>query len=260
MANINVTPGTGKTVCTTTIGSFEYQNVILTDAAGLQAGAAVVGKVAIDQTTPGTTNLVAADVTKIGGSALAKGQTTASGSIPVVLASDQSALPNPIPSVIAPTSGFTRPADTTAYAFGDLVANSTTAGSVVLDTAAVAKANDQAFTILRCRLQKSGTTITNAIFRVHLYSVAAPTFTNGDNGAWLSTLASSSVNIYLGSMDVTVDKAGSDVSVGIGYPTIGSAIMGKPISGTQNIAYALEARAAYTPANGETFKCYFEVA
>jgi hypothetical protein len=89
---------------------------------------------------------------------------------------------NPVP-MVASGSGFTRPADTTAYAAGDLVANSTVAGSVVLDTVAVARNNDEAFTLLRCRLQKSGTTITNASFRVHVYS-AAPTFTNGDNG-WM---------------------------------------------------------------------------
>lgn len=166
----------------------------------------------------------------------------------------------PVPLFVLPTAGFTRPGDTTAYAFGDLVANSTTAGSVVLDTAPVAKATNQAFTILRCRLQKSTTTLTNAIFRIHLYSVAAPTFTNGDNGAWLSTLASSGTNIYLGSMDVTVDKAGSDVAEGTGTPTLGTAIIGIPISGTQNIAYAVEARAAYAPGNAEVFKCYFEVA
>jgi hypothetical protein len=54
----------------------------------LGAGSAKVGVVTTDQTTHGTTDLVAADVTKVGGTALALGQTTASASIPVTLPED----------------------------------------------------------------------------------------------------------------------------------------------------------------------------
>lgn len=210
------------------------------------------GAIRVELPTDGT-GLVSANITKVGGSAVALGSTTGSASIPVVIASDQVNI-NPVPTVAA-GAGFTRPADTTAYAFGDLVANSTTAGSVVLDTATVAKANDQAFTLVRCRLIKSGTTITGAIFRVHIYNVASPTFANGDNGAW----SSNNYNNYLGAFDVTVDKAMTDGAFGVGSPQIGPYIIGKPISGAQTIAYTIEARAAYTPANSETFKAIFEV-
>jgi hypothetical protein len=52
---------------------------------GLVAGSAKVGVFTTDQTTHGTTDLVAADITKVGGTALALGQALASASIPVVL-------------------------------------------------------------------------------------------------------------------------------------------------------------------------------
>lgn len=91
----------------TNAGTFAVQ-------ATLQAGSAIVGKVGIDQTTDGTTNKVAADL-RVGGAAVDKGagtggtatprviidssqfsalgQTTMSASAPVVIASDQSAVP-----------------------------------------------------------------------------------------------------------------------------------------------------------------------
>lgn len=149
---------------------------------------------------------------------------------------------------------MTRPANTTAYAFGNLVANSVTAGSVVPIAIAAAKVNNQLGTILRCRLLKSGTTITNAIFRLHLYSTS-PTVSNGDGAAWLSN---NSAN-YIGSMDVTIDKAMSDGAIGNGVPSLGSTIAFTPSSGSQNIYCLIEARAAYTPTSAEIFTPILEI-
>lgn len=161
-------------------------------------------------------------------------------------------VPLPPPLVVA-GSAFNRPANTTAYSFGQLVANSITAGSVTPSVIAAARGNDVAGTILKCRLQKSGSGITNAIFRLHLYN-AAVTVSNGDGGTWLTTTSG-----YLGSMDVTVDKSFSDGALGIGAPTIGSTISFAPISGSQNINCLIEARAAYSPASGETFTPILEM-
>lgn len=55
----------------------------------LHAGTNIIGKVTTDQTTHGTTDLVAADITKVGGTAFALGQQLAAGSLPVVLTSAQ---------------------------------------------------------------------------------------------------------------------------------------------------------------------------
>lgn len=142
------------------------------------------------------------------------------------------------------TANFTRPANTTAYASGDIVANSTTAGSVVPMTLAIDNLSNRGCMIRRCRVRKSGTSITTASFRIHFYK-ASPTVTNGDNAAWLSTEADD----YIGSMDVTVDRAFSDGSVGNGGASYGAEIIHK----SDTLYALLEARSAYTPASGEVF-------
>lgn len=145
---------------------------------------------------------------------------------------------------------FARPANTTAYASGDLVANHATAGSVVLPTIGIARVPGGTGRIKRAFLKKSDAGVTNAAFRIHLYR-AIPTPTNGDNGAWLTTQSS-----YLGSYDVTVDKAFADGAAGF------SAAADIPFDlgvGAQRVWVVIEARGAYTPASAETFTVSLDV-
>lgn len=155
-------------------------------------------------------------------------------------------------STVRITATFARPADTTAYASGDLVANSTTAGSVsALTFTNIGRIAGAGGMIRRARVKKSGGNITNASFRLHLYSATPATITNGDNGVWLTDGAAN----YLGSIDVTCDKAFSDGAAGNGVPAVGS-----EINFTSQTIYGLiEARGAYTPANAETFDVSLEV-
>lgn len=148
---------------------------------------------------------------------------------------------------------FTRPSDTTAYASGDLVANSVTAGSVVPITVNAARITNGTGMIRRVRLLKSSTSTTNASFRVHFYR-NSPTPTNGDNGAWLTT-----ESIYIGSVDITIDKVFSDGAKGIGTPNNGSEINFDASANTNKIFALIEARAAYTPASAEVFTLAVEV-
>jgi len=148
---------------------------------------------------------------------------------------------------------FTRPADTTAYASGDLAANSVTAGSVVPMSFAIARVAAGTGMIRRVRIRKSGTSITNSSFRLHLYTTS-PTVTNGDNGAWLSTQSAT----YMGGMDVNVNRAFSDGAGGNGTPIDGSEINFALPSG-QTIYGLLEVRGAYTPASEEVFVIELEV-
>jgi hypothetical protein len=61
----------------------------------LGAGTAIIGKVTTDQTTHGTTDLVAADITKLGGTAVdTNSGNKSAGTLRVVLATDQPALTN----------------------------------------------------------------------------------------------------------------------------------------------------------------------
>ena len=157
------------------------------------------------------------------------------------------------PPRIPATANFTRPADTTAYAFGDLVANSTTAGSVTPLTIAAARANDQPGQIIAGTLRKSGTGVTNPFFRVHLYRVS-PTVTNGDNGAFSTPIAN-----WLGCMDVTVAQVGTDGCIGNCVPFGLPSIPFLPATGTQNVFALIEARGAYAPANAEVFTLELDV-
>jgi hypothetical protein len=109
-----------------------------------------------------------------------------------------------------PSASFTRPADTNVYAHGDLIANSVTAGSVVPMQFALGNTfGVGSFRLTRAWLTKSGTTNTNATFRIHLFQ-ALPTVANGDNGVFS---ASQSAN-WLGSMDLSNSMAFTDGCTG----------------------------------------------
>lgn len=155
-------------------------------------------------------------------------------------------------------ASFNRPANVTAYASGQLVANSVTAGSVTPLTLAVARKNGGTGIIRRGRLTKSGTTATNASFRAHFFK-SAPTPANGDGG----TLTTDQALTYMGSMDFdmtgTVARAFSDGVKCISTPNVGSEILFDAGAGVQTIYALLEARAAYTPVSGETFTLALEV-
>jgi len=150
----------------------------------------------------------------------------------------------PMFEAVAPT--FTRPSDTTAYASTDLVANSTTAGSVVPLVFAI-PIQGRVFKAWKAILKKSTTTVTNATFVLHLFR-DSPTVANGDNGA-ISVAASAN---YAGKL--TIDASSTS-------PTITSGSTGFTVSGTNLIATdpdgllygLLEATAAYAPGNAETF-------
>lgn len=159
--------------------------------------------------------------------------------------------------VAVPTSNFSRPADTTAYTSGDLVANSTTAGSVVPLSWAVARYATGSGQVRRARLKKTTNTTTAATFRLHLYATS-PTCTNGDNGAWLTTQSG-----YLGSIDLDISGANGRVfsdpaAEVVGTPAVGTEVGFDVASGT-TIYGLLEARGAYTPGSSETFTVELEV-
>ncbi len=151
-----------------------------------------------------------------------------------------------------PTASFTRPADTTAYAIGDLIANSTTAGSVAPMQFTVAREAAGSCMIRRVKITTSNASALNAQKRLHLYS-AAPTPVNGDNGVFSTNGAAT----YLGAFDVTMDRAFTDGATGFGVPVVGSDVLVKLSSG-QIVYGLLEARSAITPASGSTITVILE--
>lgn len=156
----------------------------------------------------------------------------------------------------APT--FTRPSDTTQYAALDLVANSTTAASVValqfkFDRAIV----KSGFRITRGTMVKSDTDIVTATFALHLFK-ATPTFsTNGDNSAmsgnttgaasWLGTLTNAAAISFLAddvAQFTATDATGIMCTVADFTPAA---------DGTISLYGCLSAIGTYTPGSAETF-------
>jgi hypothetical protein len=155
-----------------------------------------------------------------------------------------------------PSATFTRPADTTAYTAGDLIANSVTAGAVVPMQFTLGNSFPQSqFRLTRVRLVKSSTTIgALAAFRLHLFE-NSPVCTNGDNGAWLTDNAAH----WLGNIDVAAStmQAFSDGATGIGAAVAGSELLIRTYKQTP-IFGLLAALAAYVPTSGETFTLTLE--
>lgn len=179
------------------------------------------------------------------------------------VSSDASGTPydinNPLPLYVPSYAGvlssqLVRPADTTAYASGDLVANNTAAASVVpLSFANAVRAAGGVGRIERVRLRKSGTSLVNASFRIHFFNQAPTGLANGDNGPWQTAMAG-----YVGCADVTCDRAFSDGAAADGLPTTFTPITYQLAAGGTTLYALVEARGAYAPASGEQFTVLIE--
>ena len=155
---------------------------------------------------------------------------------------------------ILTSNTITRPADTTAYASGDLVANSTTAGSVTpFSFTNAVRFPGGSVRVERCRIQKSGSSTTNASFRVHIYSGTPASIANGDNGAWSTSIAG-----YIGAFDVTLDRAFTNGAEGAGLTLTSTPMTCKTVGSAITLYALIEARGVYTPASAETFTILLE--
>lgn len=149
-------------------------------------------------------------------------------------------------TLIQASASFTRPNDITAYAANDLVANSTTAGSVVPMAFVFPNGYGLGLTIRGAKIEKTGTSAANANFHVRMYA-QSPTVANGDNGAWSSNLSG-----YMGKLDPAIMEAftdGSSISDSFAEGADCHCIL--PLNGT--VYGLLVADAAYTPSANEVF-------
>jgi hypothetical protein len=152
-------------------------------------------------------------------------------------------------NVSGPT--FTRPADATPYASGDLVANNVTAGSVVpISVPFGAATTESQIELSRIRLFKSTTGVANAAFRIHLFSTL-PTVSSGDNAAIVIATGAAG---YLGFFDIATMQSFTDGANG----TITTGSNRIVLTGTATIYALIEARGAYTPGTSETFTLTLE--
>lgn len=176
--------------------------------------------------------------------------------------SDNRFLPLGMAQVLIAAAAMTRPADTTAYAVGDLVANNTAAGSVApLVFANVGRgAFREGGRIIGARILKTTNVVANAQFRLHLFTGAVPVVANGDNGAFAPNDAS--LANWAGSIDITCDVASAGRAIGRGNPAAAQP-NGVPFHCPDPNALTLwgllEARAAYTPGNAEAFTVSLDI-
>lgn len=150
--------------------------------------------------------------------------------------------------IVQSTASFTRPSDTTQYGSGDLIANSTTNTQVSPMTFTIPYG--RGFKLWRVHIMKSGTTVTDAQFRLHLYK-DSPTVANGDNSAISSIVAG-----YIGFVDVDGQApAFTDDSMAAGVPVNNSVFAPMLILADPDCKLygLLEARDTYTPASAEVF-------
>ena len=160
-------------------------------------------------------------------------------------------IPQQTMTLTNPTSVLTRPADTTAYAVGDLIASSTTAGSVAVPSFTVAAG--AAITALRLVTNK--TTGWSAVaISVNLWT-AAPTFTNGDNGAYaVATGAAGYIGTFLFSLIQFGDGASARATV-----NLGGVVWEKLASGLL-VYWDMTINTAATPSSAQTFTLTAETA
>ncbi|WP_230769541.1 hypothetical protein [Sphingomonas sp. Leaf4] len=157
-----------------------------------------------------------------------------------------------------------RPADTTAYVAGDLVANSVNAAGVApIELADVTRAGVEAIRIERVRLRKTSPALVGAVFRVHLFR-RVPVVTAGDNAAFdngAGLLSLADITGYVGSADIIMDRAAAIGAIGVGLVNGGGGITcetGAVVGKERSLWALIEARGAYTPTSGETFVLMIE--
>lgn len=165
--------------------------------------------------------------------------------------------PKPIVGKVGAGTVLTRPANTTAYASGDAILASATAGDNNLANSVFVFENAVRVTgyrgrVRRAGLKASGTAITNGSFRLHIFDrnplASAPGA--GDNAG--ISLASNAG--YLGSIDITLSLGGAGGCGGWGTGEINFLS-----ENSTNLYGILEARAAYTPASEETFAVTIDI-
>lgn len=265
--NVAVTAGSGTTMATDDVGGVHYQLVKLVD--GTEDGAGRIGgdatnglDVDVTRVIPGTS------ATHLGKAEDAAHTTGDTGVMVLGVRQDAAAalagtdgdyIPPSfdsqgfqrvkLPDKALSAANFTRPGDTTTYAVGDAV-NDSTSAPTVMTFSSVARVNGGAGYIVGARAMKSTTTTTNALFRLHVYHTTVTAI--NDNTAQTVLYANRTKRV--GAVDLQFYTDGSDCAeaqdFNIRLPFVCD-------SGDAALYGVLQAKGAYVPGNAETF--FFEL-
>lgn len=156
--------------------------------------------------------------------------------------------------IITPSYTFARPADTTSYTSGDLVANDVDAADVVPMSFDLSKYGHAASgKIRRVRLFKDDETVTAATFNVHLFS-SSPVVTNGDNGAFAVSTAAG----FLGTVAVDMSSGAFATTTDLAKAAVANPEINVDL-GAGKIYGLLEVTGGYAPSSGEVFTVTLEI-
>lgn len=182
--------------------------------------------------------------------------------IPIVGTSEASDS-NPLPvrgHILNPSATVTLPNSTTTYAVGEIVAASTSPGSINPPSF---DCGSDSFLITGMSVWSNRLlTTTTGLFRLHLYTAAPTCQTTGDKGVFASNVNKGSAR-YLGALDFMLDSQHLDGFGGFGAPVLRPYIPVKLASGT-TIWGLLEARANYARSQvggtaAETLQIYLDI-
>jgi hypothetical protein len=244
----------------------------------LKAGTAIIGKVGIDQTTPGTTNAVAASnlPTTVDTNSGNKSAST----LRVVLATDQPTMSNAQPvsqsgtwnvATVTTVTGatiaaaenhigevggnlttvstqFTRPNDGNAYAANDVVSDSTSV-TTMQALAAAARVSGGSGYITGIRVNTDKKSITPRL-RVHFYNTTGATL-SADNAAWQDRYADNSK--YVGSWDMPAMRTGADSASSTNSYAEDLTVRIPYTCAATTLYYVTETLDIFTPAANEVF-------
>lgn len=148
-----------------------------------------------------------------------------------------------------PTSGsVTHASGTTPYAIDDLVASHGTAGSVVVPSVSLMRVAAGSGTIPKMILRTNHTTgMAGVTAEVRLWR-AAPTYTNGDNGAYVVATGSAG---FVGKFTGTFEQHGDGAAAEM-IPDAGPVSVIKLASG-QLLYWDIKVKTAFTPQASKTF-------
>lgn len=161
---------------------------------------------------------------------------------------------------INPEYVFTRPTDTVSYAVGDLVANTTVAGTCVPLSFPVSRltGGGGSFMIRRARLiTPNDNRTTDRSYRLHIFNIGngLVSVANGDNGVF----SPSQVSVYAGYIDIPMHLSATTGAAGIGVPGGGSEINIQLAASQVSITGLLEARTSIAPTNAGIYRVMLEI-
>ena len=258
--NVPITAGAGTSIAADDISSVFYQRVKLSLGADGVAVDAVAGAGAVStgvqRMTLASDDPAVVAIGAVGVLPATLGAKVAAGSVSVVGPSDaplSASTPGGLQAIHA--TQIVRPANTTQYTIGDLVAGN---GVNFFTIPNAVRASGEAIRVERVRLRKSSPVLTAASFRVHLLR-SAPTVNVSDNGIFNTSgvLALSTIEHAVGFFDIIMDRAAVIGARGNGIPDVGTSATLSPVSGTSLFA-VVEALAGYTPTSAETFDLILE--